>query len=95
MRKNQLYYTNNCIKRNIIKEILNYVDKLKRQLTINKVLKNKLKQEIYRSIQKRKQDKINNEFKKLRFNELANRNNITQADLEKIKQLNNLDLKTL
>ena len=34
-------------------------------------------------------------FKKLRFNELADRNNITQADLEKIKQLNNLDLKTL
>ena len=55
----------------------------------------KLQQEIYRNIQKRKQDKINNEFKKSRFNELVDRNNITQADLEKIKQLNNLDLKTL
>ena len=53
---------------------------------INKVLKNKLKQEIYRNIQKRKQDQINNALKKLRFNELANRNNITPADLEKIKQ---------
>ena len=67
MRKNQLYYTKNCIKRNIIKEILNYVDKLKCQLTINKVLKNKLKQEIYRNIHKRKQDKINNELKKIKI----------------------------
>ena len=31
---------------------------------------------------KKKKDKVNNEIKKLRFNELADRNNITQADLE-------------
>ena len=68
---------------------------MKRQQTINKVHRKKLQQEIYRNIQKRKQDKINNELKKLRLNELANRNNITQADLEKIKQFNNLNLKTL
>ena len=37
---------NNYIK-NINKEIVNHVDELKRQHTINKVLKNKLKQEIY------------------------------------------------
>ena len=74
---------------------LSYVDELKRQCIINEVYRKKLQQEIYRNIQKRKQDKINNELKKLRFNELADRNNITQADLEKIKQLNNLDLKTL
>ena len=34
-------------------------------------------------------------LKKLRFNELANRNNISQADLEKFKKFNNLNLKTL
>ena len=68
---------------------------MKRQQTINKVHRKKLQQEIYRNIQKRKQDKINNELKKLRLNELANRNNITQADLERIKQFNNLNLKTL
>ena len=81
--------------KNINKEIVRYVDELKHQRSINKIQRKKLQQEIYRYIQKKKQDKINNEFKKLRFNELANRNNITQADLEKIKQLNNLDLKTL
>ena len=34
-------------------------------------------------------------LKKLRFNKLANRNNITQDDLVKIKQLKDLSLKTL
>ena len=70
-------------------------NKLKHQRISNKVYRRKLQQEIYRHIQKKKQDKINNELKKLRFNELVDRNNITQADLKKIKQLNNLDLKTL
>ena len=55
----------------------------------------KLQQEIYRNIQKTKHDEINNELKKLGFNELANKNNITQADLEKIKQFNDLNLKTV
>ena len=82
-------------KQNVNQEIPSYVDELKRQQTINKVHRKKLQQEIYRYIQKKKQDKINNELKKLRFNELADRNNITQADLEKIKQLKELTLKTL
>ena len=81
--------------KNINKEIINYTDELKRQRTINKVLENKLKQEIYRNIQKRKQDKINNELKKLKFNKLANKNNTNRDDLVKIKQLNDLSLKTL
>ena len=71
--------------KNINKEILNHTSELKHQRTINKVLKNKLKQEIYRNIQKRKQDKINNEQKKLKFNKLANKSNINQDDLAKIK----------
>ena len=71
--------------KNINKEILNHTSELKHQRTINKVLKNKLKQEIYRNIQKRKQDKINNEQKKLKFNKLANTSNINQDDLVKIK----------
>ena len=37
---------------------------------------NILKQEIYRNIHKRQQNKINNELIKLKFNELANKNNI-------------------
>ena len=79
----------------IIKEISAHVNELKHQRIINQVYRKKLQQEIYRHIQKKKQDQINNELKKLRFNELVDRNNITQADLKKIKQLNNLDLKTL
>ena len=58
-------------------------------------IKNNLKQEIYRNIQKRKQNKINNELKKIKFNELANKNNITQDDLEKIKQYNALKVNIL
>ena len=58
---------------------------------INKVLK----QEIYRNTQKRKQDQINNELNKLKFNELANKNNINQDDLIEIKQYNFLNIKTL
>ena len=49
-------------KKNIIKEIPAYVNELKCQRAINKVDRKKLQQEIYRNIQKRKQDKINNEF---------------------------------
>ena len=62
---------------------------------ISKGLKSKLKQEIYRNIQKRQHYKINNELKKLKFNKLANKNNIRQDDLVKIKQLKDLSLKTL
>ena len=50
--------------KNINKEIVNHTNELKHQRTINKALKNKLKQEMYRNIQKRKQDKINNELEK-------------------------------
>ena len=39
--------------------------------TSNREYINKLKQVIYRNIQKSKQDKINNELKNLRFNKLA------------------------
>ena len=70
-----------------IKEIPTHIN----ECTINKVLK----QEIYRNIQKRKQNKINNELIKLKFNILANKNNINQDDLVKIKQYNTLNLKTL
>ena len=82
-------------KKNTIQEIPIYVNELNRQRIINKINRKKLQQEIYRNLQKRKQDKISNELKKLVFNELANKINITQTDLEKIKQLKVLPLKTL
>ena len=58
-------------------------------------IKNNLKQEIYRNLQKRQQNKINNELNKLKFDELAKKNNINQDDLEKIKQYNALNLNIL
>ena len=60
-----------------------------------KNIKKVFKQEIYRNIHKRKQYKINNELNKLKFGELANKNNINQDDLVKIKQYNVLNLKTI
>ena len=57
---------------------------------MNKRLKNKL----YRKIQKRTQNKVNNELKKLEFNELINKN-ITQRDISSIKKLNAYSINTL
>ena len=79
----------------IIKKIPDHANKLKRQRIINNVLKYKLNQEVYRYFQKQEQLKINNELKKLKFNKLANKNSINQDDLVKIKQYNELNLKTL
>ena len=63
-------------------------------LSMRQYIKNNLKQEIYRNIKKRQQNKINNELNKLKFDELAKKN-INQDDLEKIKQYNALNLNTL
>ena len=65
---------------------LNKVRKAKKTMRkrLNKILKN----QIYREIQKRKQNKINNEMKKLKFDELVNKNNITESDVANIKKLN-------
>ena len=55
----------------------------------NKIRRKKLNEwlikELYREIQKRKQNEINNELKKLKFNELVNKNNITERDIANIK----------
>ena len=66
-------------------------------LSMREYIKNNLKQEIYRNLQKRQQNKINNELNKLKFDELAKKIYIyiNQDDLEKIKQYNALNLNTL
>ena len=55
----------------------------KKKKTIRKRLNTK--KQIYREIQKRKQNKINNELKKLKFNQLVNKNDITESDIANIK----------
>ena len=44
-------------------------------LSMRQYIKNNLKQEIYRNIKKRQQNKINNELNKLKFDELAKKKN--------------------
>ena len=58
---------------------------IKQKKIIRKKLNERLIKELYREIQKRKQNKINNELKKFKFNELVNKNNITESDIANIK----------
>ena len=62
---------------------------------IRKKLNRRLKNKIYRNILKRKQNKINNELKKLRLHKLANIDNISEGDLVNIKKYKAYSLKTL
>ena len=69
----------------IIKEAKYFNKVYKTKKIIRKKLNEILKKELYWEIQKRKQNKINNELKKLKFNELVNKNNITESDIANIK----------
>ena len=75
----------------MLKTLLNSV---KQKETTRKRLNKILKKQIYREIPKRKQNKINNELKKLKFNELVNKNNL-ESDLTNINKFNAYSLKTL
>ena len=59
-----------------------------------KPIRDALKQEIYRYLQNKKQNNINNELKKLKLGKLVN-NNISERDLVNIKELNAYPIKTL
>ena len=60
-----------------------------------KTLNKRLKNEIYRNILKRKQNKINNKLKKLKLHKLANIDNISERDLVNIKKYSAYFVKTL
>ena len=59
-----------------------------------KTLDKTLKHKIYRNILKRKQNKINNELKKLELHKLANIDKISERDLVNIKKYNAYPVKT-
>ena len=59
-----------------------------------KPIRDALKQEIYRYLQNKKQNNINNAQKKLKLDKLVN-NNISERDLVNIKELNAYPIKTL
>ena len=86
---------NKLLIKKIIKEAEYFNEVYKGEKIIRKKLNKILKEGLYREIQKRKQNKINNELKKLKFNELVNKNNITESDIANIKKLNAYSLKTL
>ena len=79
----------------IIKEAKYFNEVYKTKKIIRKKLNEILKKELYWEIQKTKQNKINNELKKLKFNELINKNNITESDIANIKESNAYSLKAL
>ena len=67
----------------MLNTLIKYIKQKKKK--IRKKLNERLIKELYREIQKRKQNEINNELKKLKFNELVNKNNITERDIANIK----------
>ena len=81
--------------KSILSHAKDFIKKRKAKKTIRKRLNKILKKQIQREIQKRKQNKINNGLKKFKFNELVNKNNITESDVANIKKLNAYSLKTL
>ena len=79
-----------------IKDILEHSNKLHSAFKCKRKVVNKtLKNEIYRNILKRKQNKINKELKKLKFNKLANTDDILERDLTNIKKYSAYPLKNL
>ena len=74
---------NKMSSKDILTHAKNFNKVRKAKKIIRKRLHNILKKQIYREIQKRKQSKINNELKKIKFNELVNKNNITESDVAK------------
>ena len=89
----------NQLNKKSIKSIISHAKYFNKVYKAKKIIRKKtnkrLKQEIYRNILKRKQNKINNELKKLKFNKLVDKNNITERDTVNIKKLNAYSLKTL
>ena len=82
-----------------IKNILSHAREFNKTRKAFKLIKKKvnkrLKNEIYRNILKRKQNKINNELKKLKLHKLANIDNISERDLVNIKKYNTYPVKIL
>ena len=68
---------------------------VKKKENNKKKAKQNTKKQIYREIQKRKQNKINNELKKLKLHKLANIDNISERGLVNIRKCNAYFFKTL
>ena len=82
-----------------IKSILTHAKNFKKVRKAKKAIRKRpnkiLRKQIYREIQKRKQNKINNELKKLKLQKLTNIDNISKRHFVNIKKFNAYSLKTL
>ena len=88
----------NQVRKQFLKDIReharDFIKNLRAKNKFKRVAYKRLKGEIIRYLQKKQQDKINNELKKLRLAKLAN-NNISKSDLVNIKRFNALPIKHL
>ena len=76
-------------------EVSNLIKSIKPKKIIRKKLNKILKRQIIHEVHERKQNKINNELKKLNIYKLANKNKITESELANVKKFNAYSLKTL
>ena len=88
----------NQVRKQFLKDIReharDFIKKLHAKNKFKRVAYKRLKGEIIRYLQKKQQDKIDNELKKLRLAKLAN-NNISKSYLVNIKRFNALPIKDL
>ena len=80
--------------KDIRKHARDFIKNLRAKNRFKKVAYKRLKGEIIRYLQKKKQGNINNELKKLRLAKLAN-NNISKSDLVNIKWIQCITYETL
>ena len=88
----------NQVRKQFLKDIReharDFIKNLRAKNKFKRVAYKRLKGEIIRYLQKKQQDKINNELKKLRLAKLAN-NNVSKSDLVNIKRFNAFPIKHL
>ena len=86
---------NKLFVKNILSRAKQFNKEYKAKKIIRKKLNKILKRQIIQEVQERKQNKINNELKKINFYKLANKNKITASELANVKKFNAYSLKTL
>ena len=86
---------NKLFVKNILSRAKQFNKEYKAKKIIRKKLNKILKIQIIQEVQEGKQNKINNELKKINFYKLANKNKITESELANVKKFNAYSLKTL
>ena len=80
--------------KSIRKHAREFIKVLRAKNKIRKVLNKRLNPETYRYLQNKKENKINNELRKLKLSKLVNKN-ISESDMVNIRRLNAYPIKNL